>query len=140
MHLFIYVDKTLITYIHTLLYSLNTTPMIGAYLEKLDTTQRKMLRSMVGWPTIPGLTWEERGRMMQTKLQTACTKFGVEDWSHIVQKRRQELQQDLNASRKCRWAVEAHHWMPNSAESFALNYVIGARKRGRPPMRWHDRV
>ena len=67
----------------TVLYtgSLSTTPLTEAQLEKLDATQWKMMRRMVGWVLFSDDTWETAGRRMKDRLLTATTMHPIKAWS-----------------------------------------------------------
>lgn len=75
------------------LHSLSSTHLTAATLETLDTTQRKVLRNIVGWPQDTTQTWEERGTAMKTKLDNAFSKFGLQSIIETLQSQKQTLQQ-----------------------------------------------
>ena len=49
----------------TVCYSLDTCPLTETLKNRLDVTQRVMLRRMIGWVSFTGDTWEARGRRMK---------------------------------------------------------------------------
>ena len=77
----------------TVLYSLCTTPLTTGQLEKLDATQRKMMRKIVGWQRFNDETWETTGRRMKERLNTALERQPVKPWSQA----RRELCDNLLA-------------------------------------------
>ena len=81
----------------TLLYSLDTCPLTCADLERIDTTQRKMLRHIVGW--VPFLSdsesWEDRGRRMKQKMRNILDRYPVKVWSTLINERKLHLRQRL---------------------------------------------
>ena len=52
----------------TILFGLSTLPLTKMHVQKLDTTQRKMLRSMVGWIRVDGEDWADTMRRMNTRI------------------------------------------------------------------------
>ena len=122
------------------LYSLTSTPLTSRCMERLDVAQRKMLRSIVGWPRTSTEDWAERGRQMKDKMEKVLEKFPVQAWSAILETRKQELAQDLSSSLRSVWANAAHKWRPDLEENLTSNGAVGKRMRGRPPQRWHDRT
>ena len=115
------------------LYSLSTTPLTTECLRKLDVMQRKMLRNIVGWTHSSGESWEEKGRAMKDKLQTAISKFGLESWSATLQAQKEILCQRTNL-----WTVAVQAWHPHAQANPVRNGILGSRRRGHPPMRWND--
>jgi len=109
------------------LYSLSTTPLTETQLEKLDATQRRMLRKMVGWVRFDGESWEEVGHRMKARLAAAMEKSQVQPWSHFRNLQRDEMIQRLRSGNGPSLACLAHAWMPGSI-----------RPRGRPRQRWSD--
>ena len=63
----------------TVLYGLSATALSAQQLEKLDTTQRKMVRNMVGWTRVPSEEWSDTMRRMRRKVDTALAIFPVQD-------------------------------------------------------------
>ena len=53
----------------TVLYSLDTIALSEYLFNRIDITQRKMLRSIIGWRFRVNETWEERGHHMKEKLE-----------------------------------------------------------------------
>ena len=68
----------------TVCYSLDTCPLTENLKNRLDITQRVMLRRMIGWVSFTGDTWEERGRRMKGRLERALANCPVEKWSTII--------------------------------------------------------
>ena len=122
------------------LYSLSSTPLTTACLEKLDATQRKMLRSIVGWPREFSGTWEERGRLMKSKMEAVLVKHPVEDWSALLHERKAALEAKTHEDRTSSVTMAAYMWKPESTRNIIANSVQGARRKCRPPMRWHTCV
>ena len=117
----------------TVLYGLSAAALTAQQLEKLDATQRQMLRNMVGWKRVPLEDWSDTMRRMRRKVDTALMAHPVKDWSE------QHLRSQFRfacrvASRGGDWPARLSRWHPG--ESVAGAY----RSRGRPPLRWDDRL
>ena len=111
----------------TALYSLDACPITSTLAQRLDTTQRKMLRRMVGWISSSGATYEERGHLMKHRLQRCLEISPMTAWSEQLQQRKAQI---LQAEESWpHWTKMAHAWQPSSS-----------RPRGRPQARWHDGV
>ena len=67
-------------------YSLETCPLTSTLLSRVDATQRKMLRRMVGWSHLQGDSWAERGRLMKARLSRCLVLRPVESWSTQISK------------------------------------------------------
>ena len=109
------------------LYSLSTTPLTETQLERLDATQRRMLRKMVGWVRFDGESWEEVGHRMKARLAAAMEKSQVQSWSNLRNSQKDKMTQRLRHGDGPSLACLAHAWMPEST-----------RPRGRPRQRWSD--
>ena len=55
----------------TFLFALHTLPLTGSQLQKLDTVQRRMFRSMVGWVRIDDESWRDTMSRMKTRVNAA---------------------------------------------------------------------
>ena len=116
----------------TVLYSLETAPLKETLLQKLDVTQRTMLRRMVGWVCYDADTWEERGRRMKMRLQQALQQHQVADWSDQIAGRKVQLREHLVEAPY--WTRTACAWDPCRFAS--RNGQETYRCAGRPRMRW----
>ena len=75
----------------TLLYGLETVPLSQQMLNRIDITQRTMLRRIVGWVSYADDSWEERGRRMAERLCRCLDLHPVEDWSERVTQRKMKM-------------------------------------------------
>ena len=112
----------------TALYSLCTTPLTTGQLEKLDATQRKMMRKIVGWQRASDETWETTGRKMKAKLEAALQQQPVKPWSAS----RSELRQGLLAKLERPHANE----LMKVVYAWSLAPPGAKRPRGHPFQRW----
>ena len=62
----------------TAAYGLETCPVTSKQLAKIDITQTKMLRKMVGWVHGSEESWEESRRRMKLRLETALHLFPID--------------------------------------------------------------
>ena len=65
----------------TVLYGLSAAALSAQQLEKLNATQRRMLRNMVGWTRVDAEDWSDTMRRMRRKVESALQSFPVADWS-----------------------------------------------------------
>ena len=117
----------------TVLFGLPTLPLSKRQVEMLDILQRKMLRRIVGWTRQNSEPWRETMLRMQSKLDNAMRLHPVSVWSAQFYRLQFRM-----VCRFCRqgdgWPVRVSNWHPPSTDSTAH------RKRGRPPIRWDDRL
>ena len=85
-------------------------PLTENLKNRLDITQRVMLRRMVGWVSFTGDTWEERGRKMKCRLERALANCPVEKWSTIIHGKKLSLVSKV--SEWPEWTRVAYHWDP----------------------------
>ena len=120
------------------LYSLSTTPLTASQRERLDCTQRKMLRKIVGTRRRGDEDGAETGRRTRQCLEAALARYPMQSWSARTADRQQTLLSSLNFGSLATVACQAFGWKPQSPDSAVLNGVTGHRMRGRPRVRWHD--
>ncbi|CAK0906421.1 unnamed protein product [Prorocentrum cordatum] len=75
----------------SLVYGLETCALDQKQLDHLDITQRKMLRRIVGRVFDDCDSWEDAGRRMKQRLESARRLRYIADWSSIVSKRKKHL-------------------------------------------------
>ena len=103
-------------------------PLGIAQQDLLWATQRKMLRSIVGWRYRAGDAWDDVMRGMKHRVDNAMQHFWVEPWSARL--------------RRSIWRYAVH--LSNMAEKSLLRLVTnfipvaGKRRVGRPYLRWYD--
>ena len=76
------------------------------------------------------------GRKMKDRLNYHLTKFGMDDWSAIVNERKNKISDAV--SEWPFWMRHAIKWNPPACSSF--NDAFYKRCRGRPRMRWNDNL
>ena len=118
----------------TVLYSLSSTPLTSAQLGFLDTTQRKMLRRIVGWVRFADEDWELTGRRMKMRLENALQQYPVTTWSQARMSRRSHSLRRLTSRTAPLIACLVHEWHPPSTNNGCIPY----RRQGRPYTRWCD--
>ncbi len=60
------------------LYGLGAIVISQAFIVKLGSTQRKMLRSIIGWVRFSDESWQETGRRMKVKLDSALQETTIQ--------------------------------------------------------------
>lgn len=116
----------------TALYALDSAPLTKALLDKLDATQRCMMRRMVGWICYGNDSWEERGHRMKIRLQKALELYPVEKWSAQWAMRRQGLKDKMPTAPL--WTRAAYEWNPVACAPYNTQYPY--RSAGRPRVQW----
>ena len=116
----------------TVMYALETAPMTQANLDKLDVTQRCMLRRMVGWICYETDSWEARGHAMKQRMEKALAQHNVQPWSQQWRSRMQTLKARMSTAPM--WTRMAYEWDPCAC--CVRNNQHPYRRVGRPLTRW----
>ena len=120
----------------TAIYSLSTVPTTEYLLDRLDVTQRKMLRSIVGWLHAAGDTWEQHGHRMKLRLARALERHPVAKWSDIVRERKRKILATKTTLPLL--VTNTLDWNPKKCAH--LNGQAPYRCPGRPRTRWFENV
>ena len=119
----------------TALYGLSTAPMTVNDIEKLASTQRQMLRCMVGYVKLDTDDWSDMYRRLKVRLEAAQARKPIRQWATELTKSKARLQEKLN------------HLSPNTLLSLVAAWNPGGiidaklptqpkRYRGRPRTTW----
>ena len=111
----------------TVLYSLASTPLTATQKQKLDTTQRKMLRRIVGWVRHSEEDWHSTGARMKAKMDAAMAHLPVKPWSEARNCQKERILAKIKSGDAPEIVSRAFHWLPG-----------GRRCPGRPRQRWHE--
>ena len=76
----------------------------------------------------------------KSKMETVLVKHPVEDWSALLHEGKAALAAKIHEGRTSSVTMAAYMWKPESMGNIRANGVQGVRRKGRPPMRWHDCV
>ena len=117
----------------TVMFGLSSLPLTAKQVEMLDILQRKMLRRIVGWTRHAAEPWRETMLRMQSKIERAMRLHPVSDWSSQLHRLQFRMVCRLG-SQVDGWPLRVSQWHPPSTDSSAY------RQRGRPPLRWDDRL
>jgi len=107
--------------------------MSAQQLEKLNATQRRMLRNMVGWTRMDAEDWSDTMRRMRRKVESALLSFPVADWSAQFLRNQFRFARRV-AVRFSDWPFRVSQWQPG------LSVAGAERSRGRPQLRWDNRL
>ena len=121
----------------TILFGLHTLALTGVQLSKLDSIQRRMLRSMVGWTRLQDESWHDTMSRMKIRVAKALHQHPIETWT-----RRLARCQHSFASRVAQtngWVTRVVTWNPES--NWRDNFSLAPKRRqGRPLTRWDDKM
>ena len=120
----------------TAVYSLNTTPLTASQMAKLDATQRRMMRRIVGWTRYDDEAWEETGKRMKRKLEVALSARPVLAWSEARNKNRARMSSRISEGTAPALVQLAHAWQPAYTDNRCQDESQAHRARGRPRQRW----
>ena len=119
-------------------FGLVTMPLTQPQLFGLDSTQRRMLRSIIGWPRNSAEDWRANMRRMNERLETTMELHPMQLWTDRLYLRQFRLATSF-ASKTHKWPILAASWSP--LDDWKLNFVTKPRRRrGRPSCRWDDRL
>ena len=110
----------------TAVFALHVLPLGAQCRERIDATERKMKRCIVGWVRRPEDDWAATMRLMRDKVARADALHATPSWTETIDKQRSKLDLHLQTS-LCHWPRLLTNWAPP-----------GKRPRGRPRLRWDD--
>ena len=121
-----------------LLYSLETCPLTQATLDKIDTTQRRMLRMIVGWTPFldENESWKGRGHRMKLKLEKALLTYPIKPSSQLILERKQKLEERLGLNSTSPLLCKVVNWDPSLCQGW--NNHVAKRLAGHPRCSWRD--
>ena len=123
----------------TILFGLAVLPLSSASLEKIQVTQRKMLRKMVKWVRIQGEAWDVTMRRMKMRVASASEKYPVMPWKNRIAKYLWQFILRIKMAPNESWIKQVSNWEPNECDD-PFNKYFPHRCRGRPSLRWDDTV
>ena len=68
----------------SILFGLSALPLYQHHLDKLGTTQRKLMRTIVGWVRHPGEEWNITMRRMNDRLSNASRQYPIKSWNQKI--------------------------------------------------------
>ncbi len=113
-------------------YSLESSSLTRALEQKLDATQRKMLRNIVGWRRRRDESWNLTMRRMSQRVTRGLQIFPVEGWVCSLRRKKYRLATRIAGSSSS-WALRVCTWRPETHRG-----AVPCRFPGRPPQRWSD--
>ena len=117
------------------LYGLAPSPLTKHDFETLGITQRKMLRSIVGWTKLSEDEWSDVYRRLRQKIRVATQQQPCQDWMEELQRRKSSLANQLNQDVRSIFTRKVVSWEPAGVQDFAV-HTLPKRSRGRPRTRW----
>ena len=121
------------------LFGLGTLPLYVDALTKLEATQRKMLRRIVGWVRDSEEPWASTMSRMKQRMETASSIRPIHGWrDRILSARQRQCERigNMTAHDLPRLAAE---WCPTTTQDMSIQSTF-SRPRGRPRRRWNDDV
>ena len=122
----------------TALFGLSTLPMTTGQLQQLDATQRRMLRSIVGWVRLAEDDWAATMRRVNAKLERALAEYPLSSWTDALA-RRQFRVAGRFAGKPGAWPLKAAQWDPAAMNDVWYQFVPH-RSPGRPRQKWDDHL
>ena len=123
----------------SILFGLSTLPVHQVSLDKIDGTQRKMLRKIAGWVRYPTETWETTMRRMKHRATRALIQYPITDWSKRIHGMKVKMVRRIENLPLDRWEVQSSKWLPANVHDDSQEFYA-FRDRGRPPLRWNDKI
>ena len=123
----------------TVLYGSCTWTMTTPLTKRLQTTQRRMLRLILGQGRRRHLadsgftleTWVEWIQRVTRRAEEKMQELGYLEWTALQRRQKPQWAEKLEEFDEDRWARVAYKWRPEL-------FLHTARARGRPRKRWTD--
>ena len=119
------------------LFGLGALPMYATLREKVDITQRKMLRRIVGWRRIPDEPWDITMERMKNRVNDALEQWPIKSWSDRVTLSKWQHACRVKRVAPERWVSLACKWQPDHITDPWCEYEP-YRGAGRPILKWDD--
>ena len=119
----------------TIMYGLTTAPLIETQLPYLASTQRRMLRLIVGYVKLPEDDWADMCRRLRHRVERATKGQNVRDWVETLEQQKRKLQEDLEHGRRCPLVCTVAAWCPTVVRD-EKQASTPRRRRGRPRITW----
>ena len=121
----------------TILFGLHTLAFTGVQLSKLDSIQRRMLRSMVGWIRIQDESWHDTMSRMKIRVAKALHQHPIETWTKRLARCQHSFA--VRVAQTNGWVTRVVTWNPES--NWHDNFSLAPKRRqGRPLTRWDDKL
>ena len=121
------------------LVALTSFPMLRSQLEALDILQRKILRRIVGWRSLPDESWEATMSRMKRRLEHGQMLYYCEPWSIRFARAQWRYINHILHGPLLLWArtLCKYNWNPHRDHAAD---ALPHRGQGRPRMRWDDNI
>ncbi|OLP96509.1 Myosin-12 [Symbiodinium microadriaticum] len=121
----------------TILFGLHTLALTGVQLSKLDSIQRRMLRSMVGWIRIQDESWHDTMSRMKSRVAKDLHQHPIEAWTRRLARCQHSFA--VRVAQTNGWVTHVVTWNPES--NWHDNFSSAPKRRqGRPLTRWDDKL
>ena len=116
----------------TILYGCAAWVMTAVRKQTLQTTQLRMMRTILGRRRSSTTSeelepWVEWIKESTEQVRSLMRMHSIPEWREVVSKRQRKWKAKLDEMDEERWAKQALVWLP-----------VGFRKQGRPAKRWED--
>ena len=119
------------------LYGLTTSPLTAKDEEQLATTQRKMLRLIIGYVKGDGDSWADMYRRLRLRLASAMAKKPVKEWVLLLKQKKQSLLDQITSGARNSLTCRLAAWRPDLEKDWKL-CQSPCRGRGRPRAVWRS--
>ena len=114
-----------------MLFSLHTLALTKMQLENINVLQ------IVGWVRVNGEDWSETMRRMNHRLSVALELFLIPPWTEQLAKR--QFQFAAKVASEQSWSSVVGHWTCTAGRQANFD-SMPSRKRGRPLVKWDDKL
>ena len=123
----------------TILFAICTLPLTRTKMGILDVLQRRMLRRIVGWRRLDGEPWRDTMARMSQRLERADQLYHCEPWSRMYAKNQWRYAEHIINGSDALWSSRLADY--NSKPNWDAHAPFAPRRsRGRPCMKWDDRL
>lgn len=123
----------------TILFGLTALPLHQSHLDKINVTQRKMLRKIAGWVRLPNEPWETTMKRMTDRVTNALQQWPIKKWGARIHEARWKHVSRLKTMSPTSLQMLSSKWTPPENIDRTIQ-CRPYRNVGRPNLRWDDQI
>ena len=121
----------------TVLYGMASAPLTNTLVHRINVTERRMIRLIIGWVRVDRSGWPGTMRRMRARIDRVLERFPLQRWTQQIFKRQWELSHRWANMDNEDWTTQAVLWDPTTTYNSEHEPT---RRQGRPLRKWDDKL